>query len=428
MATVRKRRWVHKGVEKEAWIVAYTDDKGGRRIKTFVKKKDADAYRVRVEGELALGSHTARGDSISVKEAIREHLLQREGMHRLGDITGNTLKGDRYHLSLVERHLGKEVLSEITDDQVQELADGLRRKYSARTVISAHNALGAVMAMGLRRGWLKRNVVKTGSFRLPKKPKRSAIPSKEDIRTLLSITARRLPNEQYLPFLNRRLILTLGVFAGLRPGEMCGLHWEDICFDKKVISICRSYSRVDGLKAPKSQAGFRDVPLTPPVEDALLALTRHHSLLKRKERVRQIKSEDRHDLQRKRCQRRAREGKLDEMAEMKGYVLQPKEGVPYRASLDHPWRGLMQRAGLCDPQTGRPNFSPHALRHAAVSLLIEAELPAMNLAAMIGHKSVSTTYDIYGHLFPDDTRAASAANTIAGAFYATSAQHGQTSH
>ena len=42
--SVRKRRWkTRKGEERIAWVADYTDQNGDRHIKTFARKKDADA-------------------------------------------------------------------------------------------------------------------------------------------------------------------------------------------------------------------------------------------------------------------------------------------------------------------------------------------------------------------------------------------------
>ena len=42
--SVRSESWTTKrGEAKEAWIVDYVDGKGERHIKTFARKKDADA-------------------------------------------------------------------------------------------------------------------------------------------------------------------------------------------------------------------------------------------------------------------------------------------------------------------------------------------------------------------------------------------------
>ena len=44
--SVRKRTWQNRdGSNGEAWIVNYTDQAGTRRLKTFERKKDADASR-----------------------------------------------------------------------------------------------------------------------------------------------------------------------------------------------------------------------------------------------------------------------------------------------------------------------------------------------------------------------------------------------
>ena len=42
---VRKREWVtSKGEHKESWIADYADQGGTRHIKTFSRKRDADAF------------------------------------------------------------------------------------------------------------------------------------------------------------------------------------------------------------------------------------------------------------------------------------------------------------------------------------------------------------------------------------------------
>jgi hypothetical protein len=47
--SVRKRTWTTStGEKKEAWIVDYTD-KAGRHIKTFYRKKAADAYEATIK-------------------------------------------------------------------------------------------------------------------------------------------------------------------------------------------------------------------------------------------------------------------------------------------------------------------------------------------------------------------------------------------
>ena len=42
--SVRKRTWMKGDEQQEAWVVDYFDASGTRRLKTFKRKKDADAW------------------------------------------------------------------------------------------------------------------------------------------------------------------------------------------------------------------------------------------------------------------------------------------------------------------------------------------------------------------------------------------------
>jgi integrase len=54
--TVRKRTWVNRdGSQGEAWVVAYTDQAGKRRLKSFDKKREADYPPASSFTGLALG-------------------------------------------------------------------------------------------------------------------------------------------------------------------------------------------------------------------------------------------------------------------------------------------------------------------------------------------------------------------------------------
>ena len=59
MASVSKRQWTHNGVTNFAWVVRYTDLGGRRRERKCASKKDADRYRIKVEGEMESGVHAA---------------------------------------------------------------------------------------------------------------------------------------------------------------------------------------------------------------------------------------------------------------------------------------------------------------------------------------------------------------------------------
>jgi integrase len=50
---------------------------------------------------------------------------------------------------------------------------------------------------------------------------------------------------------------------------------------------------------------------------------------------------------------------------------------------------------------GAPRFSLRALRHAAASLFIEQGWSPKKIQVMLGHSSITMTYEVYEHLFHD---------------------------
>jgi len=68
-----------------------------------------------------------------------------------------------------------------------------------------------------------------------------------------------------------------------------------------------------------------------------------------------------------------------------------------------------RRAGLSD------RFRVHDLRHTAASLMIQAGYPPKMLQEILGHASITTTLDLYGHLYPGEMdRYADRLNEAAG--------------
>src|SRR6516165_6288430 len=97
--SVRKRTWVNTdGSQGEAWVVNYTDFGGKRRLRTFEKKREADAFHASVAGELRSGIHVPDSESVTVAEAGRLWLQGCEA----ADLERTTVDAYRQHL---ERHI-----------------------------------------------------------------------------------------------------------------------------------------------------------------------------------------------------------------------------------------------------------------------------------------------------------------------------------
>src|SRR5215475_6756837 len=141
--SVRKRTWKSpSGEPKEAWVVDYVDQHGERHIKTFARKRDADAHHAVVGVAVRAGTHTADSRSITVAKAAELWLESCEaaGLER------TTITAYRQHAELhIIPVLGALRLAQLTVPLVRGFEDRLRRDgRSAVMVQKARRSLGAL--------------------------------------------------------------------------------------------------------------------------------------------------------------------------------------------------------------------------------------------------------------------------------------------
>ena len=61
---------------------------------------------------------------------------------------------------------------------------------------------------------------------------------------------------------------------------------------------------------------------------------------------------------------------------------------------------LQARADKAWSKTGLERVTPHECRHSFAALMIAASVNAKALQSFMGHSSITTTMDTYGHLMP----------------------------
>jgi len=152
-------------------------------------------------------------------------------------------------------------------------------------------------------------------------------------------------------------IWAMAMYAGLRLGELQALRWENIDLDAGVLRVERSWDKKAGPVAPKSRAGNRVVPI-PTVLNGYL--TGHRD-----------RAEDR-------------------------------SGLAFGRSATRPFSdsALRARAERIWSEAGMRPIGFHEARHTYASLMIAAGVNAKALTTYMGHRSITTTLDRYGHLFP----------------------------
>lgn len=170
--------------------------------------------------------------------------------------------------------------------------------------------------------------------------------------------------EEYERFAYRAMNYPLYYYAfevlywcGLREGEMLALTLADIDLKNGVISVNKTYHKSHGkeyITKPKTESSIRDVSMP--------------SFL------------------------------CDELREYKESIY---ELDPHARFFPIPKHTLYNEFVKLTDEAGLKRIPVHGLRHSHVSLLINRKYDIFEVSKRIGHKSVKTTQDIYGHLFDE---------------------------
>ncbi|WP_298427567.1 site-specific integrase [Rhodoblastus sp.] len=402
--SVRRREWTNsKGETKTSWIVDYVDQTGRRHIKTFARKKDADAYHAQARVEVRAGVHTADSDSKTVQAAADLWLATCEA----AGLEAATLAAYRQHVRLhILPYLGRGRLSQLSTPMIRSFEDDLRvgapapgeetgKPRSAAMVKRVLRSLGAIVADAQERGLVARNVVRElRSNRHRGKERRAERRQKGKLRVGVDIPTREEIKAIVASFKGRKkpLILT-AIFTGLRGSELRGLRWCDVDFARRELHVRQRADRYRTIGKPKSESGNRTLPFPSLVLNAL----------------REWKLQ---------CPPSAQDlvfpssnGNVDYHSNIIKTALWPAQveaGVTIRA-LDEKGEPLIGKDGK--PIIAAKYSGMHALRHFYASWCINAKedgglgLSPKVVQERLGHSTIMMTLDVYGHLFPRDDEA-----------------------
>lgn len=269
--------------------------------------------------------------------------------------------------------LGATALTSLAPEDVEGLVAAMReRGLSPRTIQYTRDVLRIALNVAVARGLIWRNVASLVA--VPRAARRPAEPLTLDEVRRLRVTLRG----------HRWEALFLVAFAlGLRQGEGLGLRWQDVDVERAEL-----HTRVElvlgkggefRLEETKTHKSARPLPLPRFARDALVR---------------------RRELQRDEERRAGARWRGNPW----GLVFTTRVGTPInRRSLTRTWHRLLADAGLA-----RARYQD--LRHTCASLLFAEGIDPRTIMDLLGHRQLSTTMDLYTHLFRAVRR--SAADTI----------------
>lgn len=373
MAAIRKRK-LSSGDTR--WQVDYRDVSGARRHKQFTTKRDADAWLVQARADVAAGTHVPDSTSITVAAACE--LWLQHG--RLEQLEESTLRQRKQHVELhIKPGIGNTKLAKLNTPAVEAFRDDLVASLSRPLARAVLTSLKGALKDARRRGLLLKNPAEDTTVKISSRDEEEVvIPSKDHIRLILEKVSDRW-----------RPLIATALFTGLRASELRGLLWEHVDLKAGTVRVQQRADFLNVIGPPKTKAGRRTVPLAPMVVDTLKAWRLAGSGRRRTNATPPpVQTSHRLDL-----------------------VFPSRRGAILSTASIHKecWRPLQLLNGMVKPNSvsenfpdGEPLYTFHSLRHAAASLFIEQGWSPKKVQKVMGHSSITVTYDTYGHLWPSD--------------------------
>lgn len=361
------RGTVFKRKGRKTWsvIVDLERDADGKR-----KREWHNGYRTRKEAERALNEilhridrseHVAPSKLTVARFLVDEWLPTRRNRVRASTLSLYTMNATKY----IAPRLGNKLLQQLSPADLNALyasllESGTRGKpLSPSSVRNVHVTLHRALADAQRWGHVTRNVA---DLAYPPRVARTHMWtwSAEELRSFLDHAKDERLYAAYV------LLAT----TGMRRGEVLGLRWRSLDLDGARVSVSSALVVVDTgivFQEPKTASGRRTVPI--PAETVAALKAHRKTQLAEKMLLGPDYADD--DLV---------------FCRQDGTPLHPTTFSRSFDELAH--SGELRRIRL------------HDLRHTFATLALQAAVPVKIVSEILGHASVTLTYDTYSHVIP----------------------------
>lgn len=241
-------------------------------------------------------------------------------------------------------------------------------KLNNNSVIRYQAMLSSIFKKGVQWGLINENPCSRAEH-----PKAEEI----DVRVLTEEEIPKLLDALSDALLQYSVITQLALLLGARRGEICGLRWSDIDFEKGTLSIKRTVQSIPGIglvfNTPKTRRGKRCLRIGADCVELLQEYRRYQKA----ERfrigsawVRKVTLEN---------------GKVAD----NDMLFTKWNGEPMDPDIISSWFPKFLEAH------NLPDVNFHSLRHSNASILIAAHVPITTVSGRLGHAQTSTTLNYY---------------------------------
>lgn len=341
MATVKK-----PGKDGKTGWYSVVRGPDGRQIWEYggPRKKDAEALELRRKQQKLDGALTLKDKGLA-DFGSQDFLPYKKPRLRTRTFSGYE-QDIKVHQA---QFFGNKKLRKITVDDVNRFVAWLSAKgLSPRTINKQLALLCLIFDLAITLGYCRTNPARQVD-RLREARKEMQFLNPDEIRRFLAA----VPKEYYVLFL-------LALLTGLRQGEILALRWSDFDEFRGLLFVLRTFHPEVGFAEPKTAASRRAVHVTPVLLNALV------------------------------------EYRVETNGRPEDLIFRNRAGGPisHQNLASRVFHPALERSGV-----KRVRF--HDLRHSYACLMISMGVNIKFLQQQLGHASIVTTLDQYGHLLTE---------------------------
>lgn len=325
------------------YVSVYVEDKNGEKKRVMRRGFKTQAEAKRAEADIIFNYSKEFLENPTFKELSKEYLE----WYKLRRKASSYRKIESMINVRILPKLKNKRIQEITRRDVMRLQNDFLNQYTVNSAKRTHTVLSSVLNYAIKMEYLSNNVAREVGNIQANQEKRMEYWTLEEFKEFIV----------HVDDLMYKTFFMCLFFGGFRKGELLALTWKDVNFNNHILDINKTTTRQD-VTTTKNESSTR-----------LVQMPNHTINL-----LRQLK--------------------LKVKPKQNYFVFGEYHTHLHDSTIDRHYAKYIKKSKV-------RRIRIHDFRHSHATYLINNNYDIQIISKRLGHSNVSTTYDIYAHLYPN---------------------------